>query len=150
MNVQKHHFSSGVADETIKILVLDHSSCSTNRGRGTRNLQSRRRLAQKPIDAARQESLLGIRIPQIFGGERAYLDISDVCAALGRASSCIESLGEVADFRERRTVGAPAIARDLGPPSRVDYASVLLRPRRSNEGRQPVAELLDLQNQPDR
>src|SRR5579872_6496414 len=46
------------------------------------------RFPQKAIDAARSERLLGVAIPQSFGGEGASIfDITDMCYALGRACS---------------------------------------------------------------
>jgi acyl-CoA dehydrogenase len=44
------------------------------------------RFPQKALDAARREKLLGIQIPQQFGGEGASIfDITDMCYTLGRA-----------------------------------------------------------------
>jgi acyl-CoA dehydrogenase len=44
------------------------------------------RFPQKAIDAMRQQRLLGIQIPQAFGGDGAAMsDITDICYALGRA-----------------------------------------------------------------
>jgi acyl-CoA dehydrogenase len=44
------------------------------------------RFPQAGIDAARQQKLLGVQIPQQFGGDGATIfDITDVCYSLGRA-----------------------------------------------------------------
>ena len=46
------------------------------------------RFPQKAIDAARTQRLLGVQIPQAFGGDGASIfDITDMCYALGRACS---------------------------------------------------------------
>ena len=46
------------------------------------------RFPQKAIDAARTQRLLGVQIPQAFGGDGASIfDITDICYALGRACS---------------------------------------------------------------
>src|ERR1700761_5195162 len=46
------------------------------------------RFPQKAIDAARAERLLGVQIPEAFGGDGASIfDITDICYALGRACS---------------------------------------------------------------
>src|SRR3984957_154458 len=46
------------------------------------------RFPQKAIDAARTHRLLGVQIPQAFGGDGASIfDITDMCYALGRACS---------------------------------------------------------------
>jgi acyl-CoA dehydrogenase len=46
------------------------------------------RFPQKAFDAARTERLLGVQIPQAFGGDGASIfDITDMCYALGRACS---------------------------------------------------------------
>src|SRR6201996_9376330 len=46
------------------------------------------RFPQKAIDTARAERLLGVQIPQAFGGDGASIfDITDMCYALGRACS---------------------------------------------------------------
>ena len=46
------------------------------------------RFPQKAIDAARVQRLLGVQIPQNFGGEGASIfDLTDMCYALGRACS---------------------------------------------------------------
>jgi acyl-CoA dehydrogenase len=46
------------------------------------------RFPQKAIDAARAQRLLGVQIPQAFGGDGASIfDITDMCYALGRACS---------------------------------------------------------------
>src|SRR3981081_3638863 len=44
------------------------------------------RFPQAGIDAARQQKLLGVQIPQQFGGDGATIfDITDMCYSLGRA-----------------------------------------------------------------
>jgi acyl-CoA dehydrogenase len=46
------------------------------------------RFPHKALDAARGQRLLGVQIPQSFGGESASIfDIADMCYALGRACS---------------------------------------------------------------
>src|SRR6202035_5317199 len=46
------------------------------------------RFPQKAIDTARQQGLLGVQIPQQFGGDGASIfDVTDMCYTLGRACS---------------------------------------------------------------
>jgi acyl-CoA dehydrogenase len=52
----------------------------------TEEVDRQARFPQAAIDAARQHRLLGIQIPQMFGGEGASIfDITDMCYTLGRA-----------------------------------------------------------------
>ena len=52
------------------------------------DVDRRARFPQKAIDAARTQRLLGVQIPQAFGGDGASIfDITDMCYALGRVCS---------------------------------------------------------------
>jgi len=95
MNVQEAHFRDGVADKTSKKFIVDRSSfpqraadVAAAAAADAEMVDRDARFPQKAIDAARAERLLGVQIPQRFGGEGAsILDVADVCYVLGRACS---------------------------------------------------------------
>jgi acyl-CoA dehydrogenase len=93
MNVQEARFRSAVAEKAKEEFFLDRSSFGTRTAAvaaaATAEAEAVDRDARFPqaaIDAARQQRLLGIQIPQAFGGDGATIaDITDMCYALGRA-----------------------------------------------------------------
>ena len=95
MNVQEAHFRDGVADKTSKKFIVDRSSfpqraaaVAAAAAADAEMVDRDARFPQKAIDTARAQRLLGVQIPQSFGGEGAsILDIADMCYALGRACS---------------------------------------------------------------
>jgi acyl-CoA dehydrogenase len=93
MNVQEARFRSAVAEKAKDEFFLDRSSFGTRTAAvaaaATTEAEAVDRDARFPqaaIDAARQHRLLGIQIPQAFGGDGATIaDIADMCYTLGRA-----------------------------------------------------------------
>jgi acyl-CoA dehydrogenase len=95
MNVQEAGFRNAAADEdkTSEQFFLDRSSflqrtaaVAAAAAAEADEVDRDARFPQKAIDAARQQRLLGIQIPQQFGGEGASIsDITDMCYTLGRA-----------------------------------------------------------------
>jgi acyl-CoA dehydrogenase len=93
MNVQETRFRSAVAEKAKEEFFLDRSSFGTRAAAvaavATAEAEAVDRDARFPqaaIDAARQHRLLGIQIPQAFGGDGATIaDIADMCYTLGRA-----------------------------------------------------------------
>jgi acyl-CoA dehydrogenase len=93
MNVQEARFRSAVAEKAKEEFFLDRSSFGTRAATvaaaATAEAEAVDRDARFPqaaIDAARQQRLLGIQIPQAFGGDGATIaDITDMCYSLGRA-----------------------------------------------------------------
>jgi acyl-CoA dehydrogenase len=93
MNVQEARFRSAVAEKAKEEFFLDRSSFGTRAAAvaaaATAEAEAVDRDARFPqaaIDAARQHRLLGIQIPQAFGGDGATIaDITDMCYSLGRA-----------------------------------------------------------------
>jgi acyl-CoA dehydrogenase len=95
MNVQEARLRNSAADKTSEQFFLDRSSfqqrTATVAAAATNEAEAVDRDARFPkaaIDAARQERLLGIQIPQAFGGGGASIfDVTDMCYTLGRACS---------------------------------------------------------------
>ena len=95
MNVQETDFRKTVADKTSQPFVVDRSTfpqrteaVATAAASEAEDVDRHARFPQKAIDAARQQRLLGVQIPQEFGGDGASIfDITDMCYALGRACS---------------------------------------------------------------
>jgi acyl-CoA dehydrogenase len=93
MNVQEARFRSAVAEKAKDEFFLDRSTFGTRTAAvaaaATAEAEAVDRDARFPqaaIDAARQHRLLGIQIPQPFGGDGATIaDIADMCYTLGRA-----------------------------------------------------------------
>ena len=95
MNVQETDFRKTVAIETSQPFVVDRSTfpqrteaVATAAASEAEDVDRHARFPQKAIDAARQQRLLGVQVPQEFGGDGASIfDITDMCYALGRACS---------------------------------------------------------------
>jgi acyl-CoA dehydrogenase len=95
MNVQEARLRNSAADKTGEQFFLDRSSfqqrTASVAAAATKEAEAVDRDARFPkaaIDAARQERLLGIQIPQAFGGDGASIfDVTDMCYTLGRACS---------------------------------------------------------------
>jgi acyl-CoA dehydrogenase len=95
MNVQQASFRDASAEKTSEQFILDRSSFPQRIAAVTAAAVSEAddvdrgaRFPQKAIDAARTQRLLGVQIPQAFGGDGASIfDITDMCYALGRACS---------------------------------------------------------------
>src|SRR5580692_951920 len=95
MNVQQGSFSDAVADKTSAPLVLDRGSyrqrtatVAAAAAAEAEDVDRYARFPQKAIDTARQQGLLGVQIPQQFGGDGASIfDVTDMCYTLGRACS---------------------------------------------------------------
>src|ERR1700733_8224572 len=93
MNVQQGSFRDAVADKTTEPLILDRGSFRQRTAMVAAAAEAEAddvdrgaRFPQKAIDTARQHKLLGVQIPQQFGGDGASIfDITDMCYALGRA-----------------------------------------------------------------
>ncbi|SHK86446.1 acyl-CoA dehydrogenase [Bradyrhizobium lablabi] len=92
MNVQEARFRSAVAEKTKDEIFLDRSSFATRTASvaaaaaaEAEAVDRDARFPKAAIDAARQHKLLGIQIPQAFGGDGASItDIADMCYTLGR------------------------------------------------------------------
>src|ERR1700719_2326506 len=95
MNVQQASLRDAVADSSDEQFILDRSSfpqrtASVAAAAATEAEEVDRdaRFPQKAIDTARQQRMLGVQIPQRFGGDGASMfDVTDMCYALGRACS---------------------------------------------------------------
>jgi acyl-CoA dehydrogenase len=95
MNVQQANFCDASTEKTGEQFILDRSSFPQRVAGVTAVAASEAddvdrgaRFPQKAIDAARTQRLLGVQIPQAFGGDGASIfDITDMCYALGRACS---------------------------------------------------------------
>jgi acyl-CoA dehydrogenase len=95
MNVQQASFCDASAENVREQFILDRSSFPQRIAAVTAAAASEAndvdrgaRFPQKAIDAARTQRLLGVQIPQAFGGDGASIfDITDMCYALGRACS---------------------------------------------------------------
>src|ERR1700694_1593577 len=93
MNVQDTRFLGSAADKTSEQFLLNRSSflqrtatVATAAAAEAEEVDRDARFPQAAIDAARQQKLLGIQIPQQFGGDGASMsDITDMCYTLGRA-----------------------------------------------------------------
>src|SRR6201985_2666345 len=94
MNVQQARFRDASAEQTSEQFI-DRSSfpkriatVATAAAADAADVDRGARFPQKAIDAARTQRLLGVQIPQAFGGAGASIfDITDMCYALGRACS---------------------------------------------------------------
>ena len=95
MNVQQANFRDASTEKTGEQFILDRSSFPQRIAAVTAVAASEAddvdrgaRFPRKAIDAARTQRLLGVQIPQAFGGDGASIfDITDMCYALGRACS---------------------------------------------------------------
>ena len=93
MNVQDTRLRSVAAEKTSEPFLIDRSSfpqrtaaVATAAAAEAEAVDRDARFPQAAIDAARQQTLLGIQIPQQFGGDGASMsDITDMCYTLGRA-----------------------------------------------------------------
>src|SRR5476651_1729439 len=93
MNIQEARFRSAV-DENSEPLLPDRSSSLLQRAANVaaaaaaeaEEVDRDARFPKAAIDAARQHGLLGIQIPEQFGGSGASIfDVTDMCYTLGRA-----------------------------------------------------------------
>jgi acyl-CoA dehydrogenase len=95
MNVQQASFRDASAEKTSEQFILDRSSFPQRiaaviaaAASEADDVDRDARFPQKAIDTARTQRLLGVQIPQAFGGDGASIfDITDMCYALGRACS---------------------------------------------------------------
>ena len=95
MNVQQANFRDASTEKTGEQFILDRSSFPQRIAAVTAVAASEAdhvdrgaRFPRKAIDATRTQRLLGVQIPQAFGGDSASIfDITDMCYALGRACS---------------------------------------------------------------
>ena len=95
MNVQQAIFRDASRETTSEQFILDRSSFPQRIAAVTAAAASEADdvdrsacFPQMAIDAARTQRLLGVQIPQAFGGDGASIfDITDMCYALGRACS---------------------------------------------------------------
>jgi len=95
MNVQQAKFQDSFADKAGENFIPDRSSFPERvaavvaaAASEAEEVDRDARFPQKAIDAARAHRLLGIQVPQNFGGDGASIfDITDMCYALGRACS---------------------------------------------------------------
>jgi acyl-CoA dehydrogenase len=95
MNVQQANFRDASTEKTGEQFILDRSSFPQRIATVTAVAASEAddvdrgaRFPRKAIDATRTQRLLGVQIPQAFGGDGASIfDITDMCYALGRACS---------------------------------------------------------------
>jgi acyl-CoA dehydrogenase len=95
MNVQQANFRDASIEKTGERFILDRSSFPQRIAAVTAVAASEAddvdrgaRFPRKAIDATRTQRLLGVQIPQAFGGDGASIfDITDMCYALGRACS---------------------------------------------------------------
>jgi acyl-CoA dehydrogenase len=95
MNVQETRLRSAVADRTSEQFTPDRSSffrraavVAAAAAEEAEDVDRDARFPQKAIDAAREQRLLGMQIPQQFGGDGASIfEIANVCYTLGRACS---------------------------------------------------------------
>ena len=94
MNVQQANFRDPAADDTGRQFI-DRSSfpqriaaVAAAAAAQADDVDRTARFPRQAIDAARAQRLLGVQIPQAFGGDGASIfDITDMCYALGRACS---------------------------------------------------------------
>src|ERR1700736_4856674 len=95
MNVQQASLRETIADQTSEQFILDRSSfpqrtaaVATAAAAEAEDVDRDARFPRKALDTARQQKLLGVQIPQQFGGDGASIfDIADMCYTLGRACS---------------------------------------------------------------
>ena len=95
MNVQEARLRNAAAENTSEPFFLDRSSfvqrttaVAAAAATEAEAVDRDARFPQAAIDAARQQRLLGVQIPQQFGGDGATIfDITDMCYTLGRSCS---------------------------------------------------------------
>jgi acyl-CoA dehydrogenase len=95
MNVQQANFRDASTEKAGEQFILDRSSfpqriaaVTTVAASEADDVDRGARFPRKAIDATRTQRLLGVQIPQAFGGDGASIfDITDMCYALGRACS---------------------------------------------------------------
>ena len=95
MNVQEARLRNAAVENTSEPFILDRSSfvqrttaVAAAAATEAEAVDRDARFPQAAIDAARQQRLLGVQIPQQFGGDGATIfDITDMCYTLGRACS---------------------------------------------------------------
>src|SRR6202051_2810725 len=95
MNVQEARPREPVAEKTSEPFFIDRSSfpqrtatVATAAAAEAEEVDRDARFPQAAIDSARQQRLLGVQIPQQFGGDGATIfDITDMCYTLGRSCS---------------------------------------------------------------
>src|SRR5260370_12750147 len=93
MNVQEARLGNAVADRISEQFAPARSSfvrraaaVAAAAAEEAEDVDRDARFPQKAIDIAREQRLLGIQIPQQFGGDGASIfDIADMCYTLGRA-----------------------------------------------------------------
>jgi acyl-CoA dehydrogenase len=93
MNVQKARFHDAAVDEVSEPFVLDRSSflertaaVAAIAAAEAERVDREARFPREAIDAARHQKLLGVQIPQQFGGLGASIfDVTEMCYTLGRA-----------------------------------------------------------------
>jgi acyl-CoA dehydrogenase len=93
MNVQEARFRDVATEQTSEPFVIDRSSfgertttVATAAAAEAEAVDRDARFPKAALGAMRRQKLLGIQIPQAFGGEGAAIsDIADMCYALGRA-----------------------------------------------------------------
>ena len=92
MNVQQARLRSPTKHGTSEQFFIDRSSfpqrtaaVATAAAAEAEAVDRDARFPQKAIDAARQQKLLGVQIPQAFGGDGASIsDLTEMCYTLGR------------------------------------------------------------------
>ena len=92
MNVQQARLRSPTKHSTSEQFFIDRSSfpqrtaaVATAAAAEAEAVDRDARFPQKAIDAARQQKLLGVQIPQAFGGDGASIsDLTEMCYTLGR------------------------------------------------------------------
>ena len=95
MNVHEANFRNPAAEKAGEQPFLDRSSfvqrtasVAAAATSEAEDVDRNARFPQAAIDAARQQRLLGIQIPQAFGGDGASIfDLTDMCYTLGRSCS---------------------------------------------------------------
>jgi acyl-CoA dehydrogenase len=95
MDVQQVRFRNSLTEKTDESFIADRSSfprriaaVAAAAAAEADEVDRAARFPHKAVEAARGQRLLGVQIPQSFGGESASIfDIADMCYALGRACS---------------------------------------------------------------
>src|ERR1700680_483471 len=95
MNVQEARLRNAAVGNTSEPFILDRASfvqrttaVAAAAATEAEAVDRDARFPQAAIDAARLNRLLGVQIPQQFGGDSATIfDITDMCYTLGRACS---------------------------------------------------------------
>ena len=95
MNVHEARFRDAAADNTSEQFIVDRSSfpqrtAAVAKAAAAEAVEVDRdaRFPQAALDAARAQRLLGVQIPQAFGGDGATaFDLTEMCYTLGRACS---------------------------------------------------------------